>query len=82
MEKIEFYDDESGDNILFEIVNSTEVDGNKYLLVVDEDDDATILKEMSDDEDNLVYELLEDEAEFQKVALLLMESDEYDIEIN
>ncbi len=81
-EKIIFYDEENNEEILFEIVNSAEIDDNKYLLVVDEDDDATILKEIVGEDEVLVYTLLEDETEFQKVALILMESDEYDIELN
>ncbi len=82
MEKIVFYDDFNDEEVLFEIVDSTVVDGNKYLLVVDEDDEATILKEETGEDDELIYALVEDEGEFQKVALILMESDEYDLEIN
>ncbi|OON99961.1 MAG: hypothetical protein ATN35_09900 [Epulopiscium sp. Nele67-Bin004] len=82
MEKIVFYDDFNDEEVLFEIVDSTVVEGNKYLLVVDEDDEATILKEETGEDDTLIYALVEDEGEFQKVALILMESDEYDLEIN
>ncbi|WP_305768911.1 DUF1292 domain-containing protein [Candidatus Epulonipiscium viviparus] len=82
MEKIIFYDEDTGEEILFEIVDSTVFNDNKYLLVVDEDDEATILKEAKDKDDNLVYSLIENEDEFQQITLILMESDEYDIEVN
>ena len=36
---------------------------------------------MSEDGDEITYELVEDDEELQKVALTLMESDEYDIEV-
>lgn len=82
LEKIIFYDEDTGEEILFEIVDSTVFNDNKYLLVVDGDDEATILKEAKDKDDNLVYSLIENEDEFQQITLILMESDEYDIEVN
>lgn len=81
MEKINFYDEVTGETILFEVVDQAIIDGKKYLLVADEEDEATILKEMVDDGEEITYELVEDDNEFQKAALTLMESDEYDIEI-
>ncbi|MDA3732404.1 DUF1292 domain-containing protein [Niameybacter massiliensis] len=81
MEKIEFFDELTGETILFELVDYAVIDGHKYLLVADEEDNATILKEIIDDGDEITYELVEDDNEFQKAALTLMESDEYDIEI-
>lgn len=81
MEKINFYDELTGETILFEIVDQTTIDGQKYLLVADEEDVATILKEIIDDGEEITYQLIENDEELQKVALTLMESDEYDIEI-
>ena len=81
MEKINFYDETTGDTILFEVVDQAVIDGQKYLLVADEEDEATILKEEVDNGEEITYELVEDDNEFQKAALTLMESDEYDIEI-
>lgn len=81
MEKINFYDELTGDTILFEVVDQAIIDGQKYLLVADEEDEATILKEIVDNGEEITYELVEDDSEFQKAALTLMESDEYDIEI-
>ncbi|MEF9960398.1 MAG: DUF1292 domain-containing protein [Niameybacter sp.] len=81
MENIKFYDETTGETILFELIDQTVIDGKKYLLVADEEDNATILKEVVDDGYEITYELVEDDKEFQKAALTLMESDEYDIEI-
>lgn len=79
---ITFYDEETGEEILFEIVDSTIFNNNKYLLVVDKDDEATILKEQKDADNNLFYSLIENEDEFQQITLILMENDEYDLEVN
>lgn len=81
MDKINFYDELTGETIQFEVIDQATIDGQKYLLVADEEDIATILKEMSEDADEITYELVEDDEELQKVALTLMESDEYDIEV-
>ena len=81
MDKINFYDELTGETIEFEVIDQATIDGQKYLLVADEEDIATILKEMSEDGDEITYELVEDDEELQKVALTLMESDEYDIEV-
>lgn len=81
MDKINFYDELTSETIQFEVIDQATIDGQKYLLVADEEDIATILKEMSEDGDEITYELVEDDEELQKVALTLMESDEYDIEV-
>ncbi len=80
VEKIKFYGDD-GEEVLFEIIDSSIVDGKKYILVVDDFDQAIILKETSGADDNLNYVIVEDDDEFQKIALLLMESDEYELDI-
>lgn len=81
MDKILFFDEEIQEEVELEVMDQITVDEVQYILVVDEDDEATILKLVGDDEESLTYELIEDDAEFQKVALLLMESDEYDLEV-
>ncbi|MEG0014708.1 MAG: DUF1292 domain-containing protein [Cellulosilyticaceae bacterium] len=80
-EKILFVDETTGEEIEFEVIDELLVDEKRYLLVVDEDDEATILKEISEADDTIEYALVEDENEFQRVTLLFMESDEYDIEV-
>lgn len=81
MEKIEFWDDEMGESILFEVVDQLTLQDQKYILVVDEEEVATILKEIKEDDESLTYVLVENDDEFQKVTLLFMENDAYDVEI-
>lgn len=81
MDKIMFFDEELQKEIELEIMDQILVDEVQYLLVADEDDEATILRLIQGDDNELTYETIDDDAEFQKVALLLMESDEYDLEV-
>lgn len=75
------FDDESGKEIRFEVIDSFDLDGQRYILVADNEDQAAILKEVEMGEEEIVYELIEDDQEFQKVALLFLESDAgYDLE--
>lgn len=80
-EKILFVDETTGEEIEFEVIDELLVDEKRYILVVDDEDEATILKEISEADDTIEYALVEDENEFQRVTLLFMESDEYDIEV-
>ncbi|HHX61161.1 MAG TPA: DUF1292 domain-containing protein [Epulopiscium sp.] len=78
---IQFNDKESGEEIRFEVVDSFDIEGQRYILVADNDDQAAILKEVQIEEEEITYELIEDDDEFQKVALLFLESDSgYDLE--
>ena len=81
IERITFVDEETGEEILFEIVDEVLLEGVKYLLVVDEDDISTILKQIGEEEDEIEYALVEEEDEFKKAATEFMASDDYDIEI-
>lgn len=78
---ITFYDEENNEEIIFDVLNAIDIDGQRYVLVADEDDEATILKEIQMDDEEIIYELIEQDEEFQKIALLFMESEgEYSIE--
>ncbi len=81
MEKIKFVDEATHEEVLFEVVDEAILEGEKYLLVVDEEEIATILKQVGEKEEELDYVLVEDEDEFKKAAVEFMSSDEYDIEI-
>lgn len=81
METITFFDEETNEEIELEIIDQIKVDGKQYLLVADEEDNALIFKAVEDDGEEITYEIVEDDHELQKVTLLLMESDEYDIEV-
>lgn len=78
---IKFNDEYSGEEIRFEVIDSFDIAGQRYILVADKDDEAAILKEVSMDDDEITYELIEDDEEFQKIALMFLESDAgYDLE--
>ena len=80
-EMITFYDSITNEKILFEVMDSFDMEGQRYLLVADEEDEAAILKEIQMGDDEITYELIDDDAEFQKVALLFIENDSgYELE--
>ena len=79
--------DEDGNEIKLFVVEETQLSGIKYLLVCEsdneeEDSDAYILKEVSVDGDDVVYEFVEDDVEFDAVAKLFDElvGDDADID--
>ena len=65
MEKITFFDRDSGENLEVFVVEQTKLNGESYLLVTeDEEGDSTayILREESGQEsEDLFYEIVEDE---------------------
>ena len=80
--------DEDGNQIKLFVVEETQLSGIKYLLVCEsdneeEDSDAYILKEVSVEGDDVVYEFVEDDVEFDAVAKLFEElvGDDADIEM-
>ncbi|HAQ39985.1 MAG TPA: DUF1292 domain-containing protein [Clostridiales bacterium] len=78
--------DEDGNEIEFYILDVVEHKGGTYLLVIedieDDDTEATIIKEVEVDGDDVVYELIEDEEEFNIIAELFENNNEdYDIEL-
>ncbi|MDF2878878.1 MAG: hypothetical protein K0S30_1974 [Clostridia bacterium] len=81
MEQIKFFDEATGEETLFEVLDEVILDNNKYILVVDDEDVATILKLVQEDGEDISYILLEDEDEFKKAAVEFMTNEDYDIEI-
>lgn len=80
--------DENGTEVEFAIIDTVEMNGTSYILVLetelleDEGAEAMILKNVGEKGDEVNYELIEDDAEFDKVAELFQEAnDEYDVEI-
>ena len=80
--------DEDGNQIKLFVVEETQLSGIKYLLVCEsdneeEDSDAYILKEVSVEGEDLVYEFVEDDVDFDAVAKLFDElvGDEADLEM-
>ena len=83
--------DEDGNEIKFEVLDTLELDDNRYLALVpviddpqemlDSDDQMVILKVITDDEAGEEYlEPIDNEEEFNKFAAIFMENlkDDYD----
>lgn len=69
---------EDGEDLPVYVLEETTVNGNKYVLVCDSDDeegesDAFILKVVSEESDDVIYEMVEDDTEFDAVAKLFEE---------
>ena len=65
MEKVVFVDPETKEEIDFFVVEETQINGKKYLLVTEEEDgdrDAYILVELEKDKDDIVYGMVADDA--------------------
>ncbi|MBE5912561.1 Protein of unknown function [Pseudobutyrivibrio sp. C4] len=76
-----------GEDLPVYVIEETQLSGVKYLLVCDsqdenEDADAFILKEVSEDNGEVIYDVVEDDVEFDAVAKLFEElvGDEADID--
>ena len=84
MEKVVFTDPDTKESIDFYVLEETQINGTKYLFVTEEEDgdsDAYILKEIADENDDIVYEMVEDDKELaasEKVFAELI--DDADIE--
>ena len=81
--------DENGEEIECSIIDNVACGGQRYLLVVetelmdDDETDAIILKEVSINTDDVTYELVEDDAEFDRVAdLFAQKGEDYTVEID
>ena len=79
--------DEDGNQIKLFVLEETQLSGIKYLLVCDSEDEnedanASILKEITTEGDDVVYEFVEDDIEFDAVAKLFEElvGDDADID--
>lgn len=82
--------DEEGEETEFAVIDHVSCGADHYLLVVeselldDDETDAIILKEIpSANEDEVTYILVEDDAEFAKVADLFSQNEggEYDVQL-
>lgn len=84
MEKVVFIDPETKENVEFFVVEETQVNGMRYLFVTEEEEDdcdAYILKEVASEDDDVVYEMVEDDTELAAVAKIFAELiDDADIE--
>ena len=87
MEKVSFIDPQTNELVEFVVEEETQVNGIKYLLVSEDTDamdgtwDAYILKEMRNENDEVLYEVVEDEVEFTALAKVFSELSDEETEI-
>ena len=86
MEKVKFTDPDTQEVVEFVVEEETQLNGTKYLLVSEDAEDGTldayILKEVVDQNEEVLYEVVEDEVEFMALAKVFTEltDEETDIE--
>ena len=77
MEKIKFVDPDTQEEIEFAVEEETQLNGIRYLLVSEGEEDgdceAYILKEVSTDDEEVVYQMVEDDVEFSALAKIFSE---------
>ena len=84
MEKVIFTDPDTKEQIEFYVLEETQINGNKYFFVTEEEDgdsDAYILKEVADENEDIIYEMVEEEKELTALGKVFAELiDDADIE--
>ena len=83
MEKIKFVDPQTDEVVEFAVEEETQLNGIKYLLVSDGnetgDSEAYILKELKTQDEEVLYEIVDDDVEFAAIAKVFAElADEED----
>lgn len=71
--------DENGNVVKFELFDIVEVDEKEYALLLpadEEDADEVVLMRITKDGDEYLFETIEDDAEFEKVAEYVENMDE------
>lgn len=85
MEKIQFVDSDSGEVVDFAVEEETQLNGIKYLLVSDGnetgDSEAYILKEIKTEDEEVLYEMVEDDVEFSAIAKVFAELSDEETEL-
>ena len=77
MEKIKFTDPDTQEVVEFAVEEETQLNGIRYLLVSEGEEsgdcEAYILKEVSTDDEEVVYQMVEDDVEFSALAKIFSE---------
>ena len=76
MEKVIFTDPETNEKIEFFVIEQTQINGTKYLLVAEddaEDSPAYILEEIEDDDNDIVYSFVEDDESLESLGKIFAE---------
>ena len=77
----------TGEVVDFAVLEETKLSGTNYLLVTESEDeevdtDAYILKEIAEDEEQVLYEMVEDDRELEYVSKIFAELlEDVDIEL-
>ena len=85
MEKVKFTDPETQEVVEFVVEDETQLNGVKYLLVYEDAEDGTldayILKEIVNENDEVLYDVVEDEVEFMALAKVFAELVDEDTDV-
>lgn len=85
MEKVKFTDSETQEVVEFVVEDETQLNGVKYLLVYEDAEDGTldayILKEVVNENDEVLYDVVEDEVEFMALAKVFAELVDEDTDV-
>lgn len=77
MEKIQFVDPQTQEVVEFAVEEETQLNGTKYLLVSDGnengDSEAYILKEIKTQDEEVLYEMVDEDVEFAAIAKVFAE---------
>lgn len=77
MEKIKFVDPQTDEVVEFAVEEETQLNGIKYLLVSDGnetgDSEAYILKELKTQDEEVLYEIVDDDVELAAIAKVFAE---------
>ena len=84
MEKVTFYDDIEDTSVDFYVVEQTKLNGETYLLVTEdesEEAEAFILRDVRRENDEITYEMVEDELEITALGKVFAELLDEDTDI-
>ena len=84
MEKVTFYDDIEDTSVDFYVLEQTKLNGETYLLVTEdesEEAEAFILREVRSENDEITYEMVEDELEITALGKVFAELLDEDTDI-
>ena len=85
MEKVKFIEPDTQEVVEFVVEDETQLNGVKYLLVSEDAEDGTldayILKEVVNENEEVLYEVVEDDVEFMALAKVFTELVDEDTDI-
>ena len=86
MEKVKFTDPDTQEVVEFAVEDETQLNGVKYLLVSEDAEDGTldayILKEVINENEEVLYEVVVDDVEFMALAKVFTELVDEDTDID